>query len=1183
LEGDQEVPPQDTAASGTASVSNYDPLNKTFDINIAVSNLSPAQVTGFHIHRASVGANGPIIIDFAPGGVPIAPLVPDGVGGFSFTATGLDLDNSLLGGRVNEAPFLGGITYVNIHTAAAPSGLIRGQLFTGGNVNLNATGGPGGTATGTGGVRNIQNVIGGQTADGLVGSFVANTLSGGSGNDVIVGGPNPAPTLDVVTGGSGDDTFVWSNGDGTDVMDGNADVDTVQVNGSVAANDSFTVGANGARVDFDRLSPGPFSLDIGTVETLTVNGIGGNDLFDVGNLAGVADLTAINLHGFTGDDTFNVTPPATGGTSISVFGGNPTVPPGDVLNYDAQGQTVTQTSSPIMATGLQPVAYSNIETVNISNTNGPSVSIVANDGSASEHVAPAAANSGQFTVTRTGDTTSALTVFYTVGGTAGNGADYTTLSGSVVIGMGLSSAVIDVNVINDANTELPESVVLTLSADAAYTLANPTSAFVVIADNEPEVSIVANDGSASEHVSPAAANPGQFTVTRTGDTTSALTVNYTVGGTAGNGVDYTTLSGSVVIGAGQSSAVIDVNVINDANTELPESVVVTLSADAAYTQANPTSAFVVIADNEPEVSITANDAMASEQVAPAPADPGQFTVTRTGDTSSPLTVNYTIGGTAGNGVDYATLSGSVVFGAGQSSAVIDVNVINDGLTEGSETVIVTLAAGAYILADPISATVTISENVVDLTITKTDGSSTETAGTSVTYTIVVSNNGPVGVSGATVTDIFPATLSGVTFTSVASGGATGNTSAGTGNISDTVSLPIGSSITYSATGTIDSSATGTLSNTATVNPPAGATDSNPADNSATDTDTLAGITVTVDGNGRLIIEGTSEDDIVTITGIPPGVAGSGMYLVTTKQGSQPPQTQTLSGVIGDILVNLHAGNDQLTMNNAYVNGSIVIDMESGNDTVTLGNADVVSTRGNLDVDLGTENDTLTGRRIFIAGDQIVVGGDGNDTMTFNGFASPFTLGTSAAGNATWSTGNGNDTVQVIYAFIVGAFTVDLGIGTDSLNIFGSAVSGDVTFVGGAGNDSLTVDTNFFDALLLLDGGADNDTVFLANGLGTDVGTINTGAGDDTVTVRNETQVRANIDTGSGGDTVDVRSSAVDQFFAVLGDDDDELTLFGNLLRLEADLDGGAGGADRLIDLGNDVRGTLRTRSFELFG
>jgi hypothetical protein len=106
---------------------------------------------------------------------------------------------------------------------------------------------------------------------------------------------------------------------------------------------------------------------------------------------------------------------------------------------------------------------------------------------------------------------------------------------------------------------------------------------------------------------------------------------------------------------------------------------------------------------------------------------------------------------------------------------------------------------------------------------------------------------------------------------------------------------------------------------------------------------------------------------------------------------------------------------------------------------------------------------------------------------------------------------------------------------------------------------------------------------LANGLGTDIGSILAGGGADSVTVRNESQTRLNIDTGSGADTVDVRASALDRFFAALGDDNDSLTIFGNLVRLETDLDGGAGLSDRLSDQGNDFRGTVRRRNFELFG
>src|SRR5262249_41419495 len=54
----------------------------------------------------------------------------------------------------------------------------------------------------------------------------------------------------------------------------------------------------------------------------------------------------------------------------------------------------------------------------------------------------------------------------------------------------------------------------------------------------------------------------------------------------------------------------------------------------------------------------------------------------------------------------------------------------------------------------------------------------------------------------------------------------------------TVTMPAGSAITYRVTGTITASATGSLSNTATVTQPAGVSDPNPGNNSATDTDTL---------------------------------------------------------------------------------------------------------------------------------------------------------------------------------------------------------------------------------------------------------------------------------------------------------------------------------------------------------
>ncbi len=136
----------------------------------------------------------------------------------------------------------------------------------------------------------------------------------------------------------------------------------------------------------------------------------------------------------------------------------------------------------------------------------------------------------------------------------------------------------------------------------------------------------------------------------------------------------------------------------------------------------------------------------------------------------------------------------------------------------------------------------------DLEITKTDnlgGSSvsatpgTAVPGQAITYTITVVNDGPSDVSGASVVDALPSWLTGATFTATPSGGASGFTASGSGSIDDTnLDLPVDSTITYTLQANIAPSATGTLTNTATVTPPTGVNDTNSANNSATDSDTL---------------------------------------------------------------------------------------------------------------------------------------------------------------------------------------------------------------------------------------------------------------------------------------------------------------------------------------------------------
>ncbi|HEY6170206.1 MAG TPA: PKD domain-containing protein, partial [Verrucomicrobiae bacterium] len=111
----------------------------------------------------------------------------------------------------------------------------------------------------------------------------------------------------------------------------------------------------------------------------------------------------------------------------------------------------------------------------------PTVSITASDANASE----SGPDSGRFTISRSGDTSASLTVFYSLGGSAGNGADYQSLGTSVTIAAGSSSATVTVMPIDDSQAEGSESVTLTLAANSAYTIGSPSSATVTIADNDP--------------------------------------------------------------------------------------------------------------------------------------------------------------------------------------------------------------------------------------------------------------------------------------------------------------------------------------------------------------------------------------------------------------------------------------------------------------------------------------------------------------------------------------------------------------------------------------------------------------------------------------------------------------------------------------------------------------------------
>ncbi|WMT92583.1 DUF6923 family protein [Pelagibacterium sp. H642] len=157
------------------------------------------------------------------------------------------------------------------------------------------------------------------------------------------------------------------------------------------------------------------------------------------------------------------------------------------------------------------------------------------------------------------------------------------------------------------------------------------------------------------------------------------------------------------------------------------------------------------------------------------------------------------------------------------------------LTTGAATLISDLPGSSN--NDGAKCAMSPMEFPVDLEIEKDNGVTTYTPGLDTTYSIVVSNNGPFGVSGARVQDSLPAGVTTANWTCGSeTGGAICGAPSGTGGIDTTASLPAGSSVTYELSLGVPASQTGNFTNTATVTPPAGSPDADMSNNTASDTD-----------------------------------------------------------------------------------------------------------------------------------------------------------------------------------------------------------------------------------------------------------------------------------------------------------------------------------------------------------
>ncbi|WP_223210863.1 Calx-beta domain-containing protein, partial [Microcystis aeruginosa] len=315
-----------------------------------------------------------------------------------------------------------------------------------------------------------------------------------------------------------------------------------------------------------------------------------------------------------------------------------------------------------------------------------------------------------FTVTLSNAVDTAVTVNYaTADGTATTtDNDYTAIAATpLIFNAGETSKTITVAVNGDTKVESNETFFVNLSN------LQTNGRNVTLADNQGQGTILNDDTSVTLAVSPSSVTEDGttnlvYTFTRSGVTTDALTVNYTVEGTATNGTDYTSIPTSVTFAAGSSTATVTVDPTADTIVESDETVVLTLASGTGYTIGTSTPVTGTITNDDfPQLSI--NDITVVE----GKDNNAILTVTVDNPNSQPITVNYTtapINATAN--VDYTSKTGTITIAPNTATATISIPILNDNLNEPDEVFTVTLS-------NPVNATINPDEAIGQVIITDT--------------------------------------------------------------------------------------------------------------------------------------------------------------------------------------------------------------------------------------------------------------------------------------------------------------------------------------------------------------------------------------------------------------------------------------------------------------------------------
>ncbi|MCA6490276.1 MAG: VWA domain-containing protein, partial [Chitinophagaceae bacterium] len=199
-----------------------------------------------------------------------------------------------------------------------------------------------------------------------------------------------------------------------------------------------------------------------------------------------------------------------------------------------------------------------------------------------------------------------------------------------------------------------------------------------------------------------------YTFTRTGNLTNALTVNYSVAGTAIFNTDYsqtgaatfTSTTGTITLAAGLSTATLTIDPTADTTIEPDETVILTLAAGTGYTVGTTTAVTGTIT-NDDFFQLSISDIITVFEGKDSNAI---LTVTVNNPNPQPITVNYaTAPVNATANLDYTSKTGTITIPANTSTANITIPILNDNLDEPDEVFTVTLSNPTNAIINPNGA------------------------------------------------------------------------------------------------------------------------------------------------------------------------------------------------------------------------------------------------------------------------------------------------------------------------------------------------------------------------------------------------------------------------------------------------------------------------------------------------